>query len=190
MRERQATGILSLKTQAKESMRLYSTWPGKNRFYFCGACIAGPWTDLGAQSCVFCTLGIALGLYYSLAAQTLAERVSIWLPITFSIVIGVLLITYCMTHCTDPGFIPRREYFDAKLSQKTPEETNRLLGKELTIITDGPPNNSQGPRVFCQSCNIFRPPRASHCSDCNCCVEVLDHHCPFVGTCVGSQSIN
>ncbi|KAL3527270.1 hypothetical protein ACH5RR_011926 [Cinchona calisaya] len=37
----------------------------------------------------------------------------------------------------------------------------------------------------CSYCNIVQPPRSKHCHDCDKCVLQFDHHCVWLGTCIG-----
>lgn len=179
-----ASNIAKMKAIAKVGVPLYKTWPAANRFYCGGRCVRGPWSDMGAQLCVFCTSFGVVGLYCGVFLKKLATEISIWLPVTFAITMSLFYGFYCLAHCTDPGFIPRKHYFTLGLVNLSHEEQAQYAPTARDLEVDA---QSRGNPV-CRTCEIQRPERASHCSHCGNCILVMDHHCPFVGNCVAQRN--
>jgi hypothetical protein len=163
----------SLKRLAADKKQIKEVWPGRNRFYCWGRCIAGPWKDCYGQSCVIITMAVILGVYFGVMAVPLATKVTVWLPISFALVAGITIGFYLATHCTDPGFIPRRPFFTSDLVQgRTQAELGQYLSRRmLTNLDDATYNNTsmnipannadqtaiQQPSIL----DIIRPPHPS-----------------------------
>ncbi len=44
-------------------------------------------------------------------------------------------------------------------------------------------------RRFCHFCELVRERGTEHCEDCGVCIEGMDHHCPWVGKCIGRDNL-
>eukprot|EP01113_Clastostelium_recurvatum_P003442 TRINITY_DN11502_c0_g1_i1.p1 TRINITY_DN11502_c0_g1~~TRINITY_DN11502_c0_g1_i1.p1 ORF type:complete len:708 (-),score=75.08 TRINITY_DN11502_c0_g1_i1:16-2139(-) len=45
------------------------------------------------------------------------------------------------------------------------------------------------PPTFCSTCLVVRPARGKHCSVCDQCVAMFDHHCGWINACVGAGNV-
>ena len=82
---------------------------------------------------------------------------------------------FLVTTFSDPGILPRNTEAPGR---PAPPLYRERIDDEGAIVTD----------TWCHTCRIYRPPRASHCSDCDNCVRDFDHHCPFTRNCIGTRN--
>ena len=80
----------------------------------------------------------------------------------------------------------------AKEEEKTPKpEDISGIGGGASVDTMSKPPEEQILFVeskYCTICNIEQPLRCKHCRDCESCVTTYDHHCPWLGNCVGEKN--
>ena len=101
------------------------------------------------------------------------------------------LILLLLTSGRDPGIIPRNlhppelEEDGSTMSTDWEGSQNGVGVSSLPPTKDILVNGVIVKVKYCQTCMLYRPPRCSHCSICNNCVERFDHHCPWVGQCIG-----
>ncbi|URE03302.1 zinc finger protein, partial [Musa troglodytarum] len=56
------------------------------------------------------------------------------------------------------------------------------------LVMDLYPPGSAIRNWTCTYCNIIQPPRSKHCHDCDKCVLQFDHHCVWLGICIGQRN--
>lgn len=177
--------------------RVYQMWPyfgGRNRFICGGRCITGPVADCGYNSCAWSFILIPSFLYFVICGPYLWEQVNPWLPILTGMILLSTITFLLLTSCTDPGIIPRHalQQAVAGLEEEVTAATGAPSARPDTdtaefVVSISEQQTREGYR-WCPACKIVRPPRASHCRDCDNCVLTFDHHCPFVNNCVGKRN--
>ncbi|MFQ6622050.1 hypothetical protein Gotur_002136, partial [Gossypium turneri] len=136
---------------------------------------------------IFCT-NVARNLFDETSGN-IAGYAILMMTVVFTIYVLLLLL---LTSARDPGIVPRNLHppteeicYDSSASIDVGRQTpTPRLPPTKEVIVNGVPVRVK----YCITCQLYRPPRCSHCSVCDNCVERFDHHCPWVGQCIGMRN--
>ncbi|KAN0069281.1 DHHC palmitoyltransferase domain containing protein [Elaphomyces granulatus] len=127
--------------------------------------------------------GITTWAVYVEAGIGLRPSQSKWLGLPNTI-LGVTLYvflnaSYTIAVFTDPG--------SPLTSGNSRGGYSHFPTTELPEFTSYTVSSSGGAR-YCKKCQCPKPDRTHHCSSCKRCVLKMDHHCPWLATCVGLRN--
>lgn len=138
-------------------------YPSKNRFYCGQRALSGPDRFLFWLSAILTVLPVIAFLLFS--GPWMWSWFSPAIPICVAWLYCTCLALHLATSYSDPGILPRR------LAVENEANTFRAPPMTKTVMVRGVRMQEK----WCQTCSIYRPPRAVHCGVCDNCVDRFDH---------------
>ncbi|XP_027171939.1 protein S-acyltransferase 8-like [Coffea eugenioides] len=147
-------------------------------FFFKGRLICGP----DPKGLILTAIAISLSSW-TFAVHVASDIRNPAIIITSSILTTIVrlpsmqvLVSLVFVSTIDPGIIPRNNL-------GTIDAGKRRRRSRVVVI-----NGIEVKLKYCNICNIYRPPRTCHCATCSNCIQQFDHHCTWIGHCVGLRN--
>lgn len=148
---------------------------GNIAFLLSGSMVVGP--DWRYMVCSYVLLVVGTILFVAYTCTFVAASV----VASILCVLSMGLLALC--GFTNPGFVPRGPL------PPPGSPPHEVLWEEANYVrADGTPGRARFERKWCYACNVHRPIRCVHCRFCDMCVMRRDHHCQWMGICIGERN--